>query len=83
MTTIVEDRVLARVARDAVAWDDGAPADRRAEIAFGRAVVALRVMGVGLTPQMADALREDIALAAAGAAAPRRPAPPARFSAAA
>ncbi len=71
-TTIIEDRVLARLARDAVGWDDGVtPAAERTEIAIGRATIALRLMGIATTPELAKALRDDIAIALA---APERPA---------
>ncbi|MGI3899505.1 MAG: hypothetical protein ACRYGP_29490 [Janthinobacterium lividum] len=60
--TIVEDRILARVARDAVGWDDGAAPAERADIAVGRAVVALRVLGIGVTAEVTQALRDDVSL---------------------
>ena len=70
-TTIVEDRILARIARDAVGWDDGAAPAARADIALGRAVIALRVMGIDATREVTRAVRDDIALALAGPAAAR------------
>lgn len=60
--TIVEDRILARVARDAIGWDDGSAATERADIALGRAVVALRVLGIVVTTEVTQALRDDISL---------------------
>jgi hypothetical protein len=59
---IVEDRILARVARDAVGWDDGTASPERADIAVGRAVVALRVLGIGVTSEVTQTLRDDITL---------------------
>lgn len=60
--TIVEDRLLARVAQDAVGWNASADAAEIADRALGQAVVALRVMGVEATPLVLRTLRGDIAL---------------------
>lgn len=72
-TPIIEDRTLARVARDAIGWDDGVtPAAERAEMALGRAVLALRVMGVAATREVTRAVRDDIAILLAPAPCPLR-----------
>ena len=71
---IVEDRILARVARDAVGWDDaGIAAAERAETALDRAVLALRAMGIAPTREVTQAVRDDIALVLAEGA-PKAPA---------
>lgn len=71
---IVEDRILARVARDAVGQDDGATsAVERAETALGRAVTALRDMGIAATRQVTQAVRDDIAIVLAEGAVPATP----------
>ena len=61
-TTIVEDRVLARIAFEAVGWNPSAGPAELADMAFGQAVVALRVMGIATTPEIARTVRADIAL---------------------
>ena len=69
MTSIIEDRILARVARDAVGHDDGSAATAdRAETALGRAVAALRGMGITATREVTRAVRDDIAIVLAEAA---------------
>ncbi len=69
--TIVEDRILARVARDAVAWDEGHEVAERVDVAVGRAVVALRVLGIGVTSEVTQALRDDVTLILAETASAR------------
>lgn len=72
-TPIIEDRMLARVALDAIGWDDGVtPAAERAELALGRAVLALRVMGVAATREVTRAVRDDIAILLAPETSPVR-----------
>ena len=72
-TPIIEDRTLARVARDAIGRDDGlTPAAERAEMALGRAVAALRAMGVAATREVTQAVRDDIANLLAPAPCPLR-----------
>jgi hypothetical protein len=61
MTIVVEDRVLARIARDAIAWNDGQDHTVLADVALGQAVVALRVLGIQATPEVTRAVTEDIA----------------------
>ncbi len=70
---IVEDRILARVARDSVGWDDGTATAERADIAVGRAVIALRVLGIGVTSEVTQTLRDDITLALSEETSARRP----------
>ena len=65
MATIVEDRVLARIALEAVAWNGGADPAHLADVALGQAVVALRVLGIPATPEVTRAVGEDIAAALA------------------
>ena len=65
MATIVEDRVLARIALEAVAWNDGVDPAHAADIALGQAVVALRVLGIRATPEVTRAVGDDIAAAIA------------------
>ena len=77
--TIVEDRVLARIALEAVGWNGSATSDALADAARGQAIVALRVLGIPATPQVSRAVEDDIAdiiadpdkLARAQAAPPR------------
>ena len=79
MITVVEDRVLARVALEAVAWNHGGDPTALADVALGQAVVALRVLGIPATPEVTRAVVDDIAgimadpdlLARARASAPR------------
>ena len=61
MTTIVEDRVLARIALEAVAWNGCADPAHLADVALGQAVVALRVLGIPATPEVTRAIGDDIA----------------------
>lgn len=61
MITVVEDRVLARVALEAVAWNHGGDPTVLADVALGQAVVALRVLGIPATPEVTRAVTEDIA----------------------
>ena len=68
MTTIVEDRVLSRIALEAVAWNGGSDPAALADIALGQAVVALRVLGIPATPEVRRAVGEDIAAAIANPA---------------
>ncbi len=71
MSRIIEDRILARVARDAVDREDGRRPDaERAETALGHAVAALRAMGVAATREVTRAVRDDIALRLAESPAP-------------
>lgn len=65
MTSIVEDRVLARIALEAVAWNGGADPAVLADVALGQAVVALRVLGIQATPEVTRAVGDDIAAAMA------------------
>ncbi len=69
MTIIVEDRVLARVAFEAVAWNVGAPSAELAGTALGQALIALRVLAVGVTPEVTRTVADDIALVLADPAA--------------
>lgn len=68
MTKIVEDRVLARVAFEAVAWNVGTPSSELADVALGQAVIALRVMDVRVTPEITRTVSDDIALVVADTA---------------
>ncbi|WP_237478888.1 hypothetical protein [Lichenibacterium dinghuense] len=80
MTTVVEDRVLARIALEAVAWNGSAHPAVLGDIARGQAATALRVLGIAATPEIVQAVAEDIAdiiadpdrLARARASAPHR-----------
>lgn len=65
MTTIVEDRVLARIALEAVAWNGDADPAHLADVALGQAVVALRVLGIAATPEVTRTVSDDIAAAMA------------------
>ncbi len=65
MSTIVEDRVLSRIALEAVAWNEGSDPACLADVALGQAVVALRVLGIQATPEVRRAVGEDIAAAIA------------------
>lgn len=62
MTKIVEDRVLARVAFEAVAWNVGTSSAQLADMAFGQAMIALRVLDVRATPEITRTVADDIAL---------------------
>lgn len=59
---IVEDRVLARVAFEAVAWNVDLPRAELADVAFGQAMIALRVRGIAVTPEIDRTVADDIAL---------------------
>lgn len=72
MTKIVEDRVLARVAFEAVAWNVGTPPSELADVALGQAMIALRVLDVGVTPEITRTVSDDIALVLADPAMPAR-----------
>lgn len=61
MITVVEDRVLARIALESVAWNEGADPARLADVALGQAVIALRVLGIPTTPEVTRAVGDDIA----------------------
>ena len=61
MPTVVEDRVLARIALEAVAWNGSAHAAVLGDIARGQAATALRVLGIAATPEVVRAVDEDIA----------------------
>lgn len=61
MPTVVEDRVLARIALEAVAWNGSAHPAVLADIARGQAATALRVLGIAATPEISRAVDEDIA----------------------
>ena len=61
MITVVEDRVLARVALEAVGWNHGGDPTVLADVALGQAVVALRVLGIATTPEVTRAVTADIA----------------------
>ena len=61
MATVVEDRVLARIAHEAVGWNGSADFSELADIARGHAVMALRVLGIAATPEVTRAVGEDIA----------------------
>jgi hypothetical protein len=61
MTIVVEDRVLARIAFEAVAWNEGRDTAVLADVALGQAVVALRVLGIQATPEVTRAVAADIA----------------------
>lgn len=61
MPTVVEDRVLARIAFEAVAWNGSAHPGVLADIARGQAATALRVLGIAATPEISRAVDQDIA----------------------
>ncbi|RYC33342.1 hypothetical protein D3273_02385 [Lichenibacterium minor] len=61
MITVVEDRVLARIALESVAWNEGGDPARLADVALGQAVIALRVLGIPTTPEVTRAVGDDIA----------------------
>ena len=60
--TIVDDRVLARCAFEAVGWNIAAPAHEAAEIAVGNALTSLRVLGVAIGPEIMRTVRDDVDL---------------------
>ena len=59
---IFEDRVLARVAFQAVGRSKPADASRGAELAIGHALGALRMLGAVITPWTVRAVRDDVAI---------------------
>ena len=61
-TTIVEDRILARIAMEAVGWNAGAGLAETTDVALGQAAAILRGMGVAVTPEMSRSVRDDVAL---------------------
>lgn len=58
---IIEDRVLARVAFEPLAWGGNGNSAVLADVALGQAVMALRVLGIQAAPQVTRAVSEDIA----------------------
>ncbi len=59
---IFEDRVLARVAFQAVGRSKPADANQGADLAIGHAIGALRMLGGVITPWTVRALRDDVAI---------------------
>ena len=58
---ILEDRVLARVAFQAVGRSEPADPHQGAELAIGHALKALRVLGAVITPWTVRAVEDDVA----------------------
>ncbi len=65
---ILEDRVLARVAFQAVGRSEPADSDHGAELAISHALKALRVLGAIITPWTIRAVQDDVACIFADAA---------------
>ncbi len=65
---ILEDRVLARVAFQAVGWSEPADPHSGAELAIGQALKALRGLGAVITPWTERAVQDDVASIYADAA---------------
>ena len=60
--TIFEDRVLARVAFQAVGRSKPADVNEAVEFAIGHAIGTLRKLGAVITPWTVRALRDDVAI---------------------
>ena len=65
---ILEDRVLARVAFQAVGRSEPSDANHGAELAINHALKALRVLGAVITPWTVRAVQDDVACIFADAA---------------
>ena len=65
---ILEDRVIARVAFQAVGWSEPADPHYGAELAIRRALKSLRVLGAVITPWTVRAVEDDVASIYADAA---------------
>ena len=60
--TIVDDRLIARCAFEAVGWNIAATPDAIEDIAVGNAVTSLRVLGVAIGPEILRTVRNDVEL---------------------